>query len=411
MALQFVIANAVLPDRPDPVDIGMADGRIAAIEPAIVADAPRFDAGSRLLTAGLVECHIHLDKAEILDRVTISAGTLAEAVRETAAAKAAFTVEDVYARAARVVEAAILAGTTAMRSFVEIDPRAGLRSFEALKAIRRDYAHAIDIELCAFAQEGLTNEPETERLIRIALADGADLVGGCTYTDPDPAAHVARIFDLADQFGVAADFHTDFDLDPANAHLPLILAEIERRGRRARVACGHVTKLAAWPAEAVAEIARRLAAANVGVIALPATDLFLLGRDAAGLVPRGLAPLMALRTQGAATALASNNVLNPFTPYGDANLMRIANLYANLAHLSREADLDAAFAMITADAAAMMNRSYGIAVGAPADLVLFDAVTPAEAVRRVVPPLRGWKAGRPSFERPGRGTIAPPPLA
>lgn len=398
--LDFLITGALLDGHAEPIEIGVAAGRIADIAPAITSDAPRIDAGGKLLTAGLVECHIHLDKAAILDRVTISAGTLPEAVRETAAAKAAFTVEDVYARAAKIVEQAVLNGVVAMRSFVEIDPRAGLRSWEALKAIRADYRPLIDIQLCAFIQEGLTNEPETEGLIRAALADGADLVGGCTYTDPDPAAHVAAIFDLAEAFGTDADFHTDFDLNPAGAHLPLILAETLRRGFQGRVACGHVTKLAAMQPETVDAVARQLAEAGVGVIALPATDLFLLGRDVTHLVPRGPAPLMRLREAGAPVAVATNNILNPFTPYGDGNLMRIANLFANVAQLSRDADLAAAFAMVTADAARMIGRPYGIAVGAPADLVLFDAMSPADAVRRVAPPVMGWKAGRLSFERP-----------
>jgi len=400
MAIDFIIAGARLADRSALVDVAVAGGVIAEIAPSIEADAPRIEAGGKLLTAGLVECHIHLDKAEILDRVEIVEGTLPEAVRETAKAKAGFTVEDVYARASRVVESAVLHGTVAMRSFVEIDPRAGMRSFEAIKAVKADYAHLIDIQICAFAQEGLTNEPETEAMLAAALANGADLVGGCSYTDPDPTAHINRIFDLADRFGVDADFHTDFDLKPENADLPAIIAETIRRGFQGRVACGHVTKLAAWTGEEVDAIGARLAKAGVGVIALPATDLFLLGRDKTGLVPRGLAPLMRLRTSGAFTAVASNNVLNPFTPYGDANLMRIANLFANVAQLSRDADLETAFDMVAGDAARMIGRPYGLAVGAPADLVLFDASSPADAVRRVAVPLRGWKHGRPSFERP-----------
>lgn len=400
MSLDTVIASVRLAHREGLWDIGLSAGRIAGIEPTIASPAPREDGGGKLLTAGLVDCHIHLDKAEILDRVTIDSGTLKEAVTETAKSKAAFTEEDVYARAARVVDAAILNGTTAMRSFVEIDPRAGLRSFAALKTIRRDYAHLIDIQLCAFAQEGLTNEPETEALLRQALSDGADLVGGCTYTDPDPREHIRRIFELGSAFGVDVDFHTDFDLEPAGAHLPLILEEAERRGHAGRIACGHVTKLAAWPVEAVEAIAPRLASANIGVVTLPATDLFLLGRDATGLVPRGLAPLERLRRYGVPVALATNNVLNPFTPYGDASLLRIANLYANVAQVSRDLDLEASFDMVTGAASAMMGRLGGVEEGKVADLVLIDATSPADAVRRIAQPLRGWKNGRESFTRP-----------
>jgi cytosine deaminase len=184
MTLDLVIANARLSDRSGAFDVGVADGLIAAIEPTIDATAPREDAGGALAFGGFVESHIHLDKACILDRCAIHEGTLAEAVSMTAEAKAGFTEADVYERAARVVELAATHGTTRMRTFVEVDPRAGQRSFEAVRKVKADYAFAIDIEICAFAQEGLTNEPETAELLDRALGEGADLVGGCPTRIP-----------------------------------------------------------------------------------------------------------------------------------------------------------------------------------------------------------------------------------
>ena len=222
-------------------------------------------------------------------------------------------------------------------------------------------------------------------------------MGGCTYTDPAPLAHVARIFDLAERFGVAADFHVDFDLDPAGSMLPAIIAETRRRGLEGRVACGHATKLSAWPAADVDAIGDRLAEAGIAIVALPATDLFLLGRSVETLVPRGVAPLQRLARAGVTTAVASNNVLNPFTPYGDANLMRMANLFANVAHLSSDADLGFAFDLVSSGAAAAIGRGYGLSIGDPADLVLLDAIDPAGAVRRIAPALGAWKAGRRTF--------------
>ena len=400
MQPDLIISGAKLAGHAVPMDLAIGNGRILDVAPTIASDAPRFDAQGRLLSAGFVECHIHLDKANILDRCRLTQGTLAEAVAETARLKAAFTEEDVYARAAQVVEQAISHGTTAMRTFVEIDPRAGLRSFAAIKAIRRDYAHAISIEICAFAQEGLTNEPQTAALLASALSNGADLVGGCSYTDPDPVAHISRIFDLAERFGVAADFHVDFDLDPAGSDLPVIIAETERRGWQGRVACGHVTKLSAMPRDAVRVIAEQLSHAGIGVVALPSTDLFLLGRHAEMLSPRGVAPLMDLAAAGVVTAVASNNIVNPFTPFGDASLLRQANLFANIAHLARDTDVALAFAAIGANPARLLGRPHGIMVGAEADLVLIDAVSPEDAVRRVAPVIASWKLGRQTVSRP-----------
>ncbi len=106
--------------------------------------------------------------------------------------------------------------------------------------------------------------------------------------------------------------------------------------------------------------------------------------------------------------MSTNNVLNPFTPYGDANLLRMANLYANVCQVARPAELDACLDMVTTRAARLMRvADYGIAVGAPADLVLLDADTPADAVATIAQPLWGLKAGRLSFTRT-RAALHPP---
>ncbi|MGR9453348.1 amidohydrolase family protein [Rhizobium leguminosarum] len=401
MAIDFVIRNARLAGLTEPTDIAFEAGRIAAIAPGFVCDAPHYDAGEKFACAGLIETHIHLDKAGIISRCSLCTGTLAEAISETSRAKAAFTEEDVYARAAAVVEKAILNGTIRLRTFVEIDPRAGFRSFEAIRRLKADYASLVDIEICAFAQEGLTNDPDTEEMLEQALKAGADLVGGCPYTDPEPTEHIRRIFDIAMRHDVAVDFHLDFDLDPAGSDLPTIIVETVARRYQGRVSVGHVTKLSALPLEELEPIGRRLAESGIALTVLPATDLFLTGRNSTFLIPRGVTPAHRLAALGVVTTISTNNVLNPFTPFGDVNLMRMANLYANIAQIGTTDGLDGVFAMITAQAATLLGiKGYGIAIGSGADVVLFDAPSAADAVATIAPARIGWKKGRRSFLRP-----------
>ena len=140
---------------------------------------------------------------------------------------------------------------------------------------------------------------------------------------------------------------------------------------------------------------------------LPATDLYLMGRTHDHAVPRGVVAAGTLRNAGVTCSIATNNVLNPFTPYGDANLLRMANLYANICQVARPADLAGCLDMVTTDAARLMRASeYGVRVGAPADLVLLDAADAASAVAELAQPLWGMKAGRVTFTRP-RPTLHP----
>jgi cytosine/creatinine deaminase len=292
--LDLVLRNCRLPERVDPVDLAIADGRIVAVGSPAGPARETFDLDGRLVTPGLVEAHIHLDKALLADRVSGSAGTAAEAIRLTSEAKRGFTTADIAARARRVLDMAVAAGTTAMRAHVEVDPIVGLAGMEAMLALEREYAPAVDIQLCAFAQEGILQAPGTETLLRRALEMGADLVGGCPYNDTDATRHIEIVFALAREFGVDADFHVDFFDEPEHLHVREIVRQTERLGWQKRVAVGHLTELAALPLAEQAALTADLARAGIGVISLPLTDLYLMGRADARNVRRGLAPIRRL---------------------------------------------------------------------------------------------------------------------
>jgi cytosine/creatinine deaminase len=401
MADDFILRNAVIAGRgAQTFDIASRDGMIAEIAPRIVSDARSEDAGGRLVLPGFVDSHIHLDKSCILDRCHIEHGTLQEAIGQVAAAKRGFTEEDVHARALRTLEKAILQGTTAMRTHVEVDARIGLLSFNAIRTLKADYAWAIDLELCVFPQEGLINDPGTEELLVAACEAGADLIGGCPYADIDRAGHIDRIFKIARRFDLDIDFHLDFDLDPSWTDMEEVCRQADAHRYGGRVAIGHVTKLSSMPPSQFETWGRRLANAGVAVTVLPSTDLFLTGRDHAHDIPRGVTHAHRLAAQGVTCSLATNNVLNPFTPFGDCSLIRIANLYANVAQIGDAKALCSCFDMVTRGPAKLMNRAgYGIEVGNPADLVVLDCTEAATAVAEIIQPLFAYKRGRRSFSR------------
>ena len=396
--LQLLIKNARIERQTNPVDIGVQDGIIQTIDQNSTATSKvTFDAEGHFVCSGFYESHIHLDKACILDRCTIEEGTLDEAVKETGNAKQEFTEEDVYERASRVVEMAIKKGTMGLRTFVETDPKTELRSFEAIKKVREHYAFAIDIEICAFAQEGLTEEVKTHDLLQQALQQGADLVGGCPYKDDKPDRHIEMIFDLAQKFDVAVDFHLDFDLDPNNSSIPKIAAETKSRNYQGRVSIGHVTKLSAMAQQQRLEMAALLKDADIALTVLPATDVFLNGRDHESLIPRGMVNANELSEHGITTTISSNNILNAFTPYGDASLVRMANMYANIAQLSKDSALQEVYHMVTKNAAKLLGKQTEIKVGAAADMVVLEASDAVDAIRTIAQPLAGFKQGKQTF--------------
>ncbi len=394
--IDHIIRHAKISGWEDLVDIGIAGSRIAAIERNLVCDAPETDARGCLCCAGFVESHIHLDKSRISGRCAPAPGRQPEAVRRISEVKHSFTTRDVYARAAVTLEGCIAHGTTRMRTHVEVDPKVGLRSFEAIQALAADYRWAIDLEICVMPQEGLTNNPGTEDLMRDAMRRGARVVGAAPDYDTDHAAQLRQVFQIALEFDADLDLH----LQQQAADLELVLALTDEHRLGGRVAVGHGSMLTKLDPAGQAAMARRLGDAGISITVLPATDLFMSNRDHGHAVPRGVVDANWLIQHGCNCALSSNNILNPFTPFGDGSMIRMANLQANVLQIEAEADLAECFAMLTERPARLMNvPEYGIAVGHSADIALLDATSPAQAVAELREPLAVWKDGRHTVRR------------
>jgi cytosine deaminase len=395
--MDLVVRNARLVDRPadGPLDIAVAAGRIAAIGPDLPAEGETYDAGGRLVCAGLIESHIHLDKSRIAESCPLPEGRRVNPVTMVAPLKPGWTVEDVYQRAEQTLGECLVNGTTHMRTQVEIDPGIGLRGFEAVRSLAAAYRWAIDIELCIFPQDGLTNYPGTEELLVTALKEGAPVLGAAPRYDSDPTAQLDRIFALAREFDVDLDLHLDVGDSPEHMDIHRVLALTEQYKRGGRVVVGHMAKLSLLPPAEVAALARRLADAGIGITVLPATDLYLMGRERDHAVVRGVADANFLSASGVTCSLSSNNVLNAATPYGDCSLIRIANLQANILQIAAPGELRELFLMLTERSAKLLNlKDYGLAPGNPADIVVIDAATPEQAVAEIRPPLAVWKRGK-----------------
>jgi cytosine/creatinine deaminase len=401
--MDLILRNArCLGSENELADIGVADGRIVVIAQKIAAEGETIDLGGRLVSPGFVETHIHLDKSCILDRCISERGDVAEAIAETAKAKALFTPEDVHSRASRTLEKAILQGTTNMRTHLEVDPGIGLRGLEGVLPLIKEYAWAIDLQICVFPQEGLINNPGTDELIVAALEAGCRTVGGVPYTDSDPRGQIDRIFELARDYDVDIDFHLDLGPTAEGMQIDYVCRLTEEFQYGGRVAVGHVTRATSLSLPAFDNMGKRLADAGVALTVLPSTDLYLMGRGHKHdhNMTRGIVPAHKLLRHGANCSLSSNNILNPFTPIGDCSQIHMANLYANVCQVGKKADMRECFNMVTGRAAELMRlKDYGLAVGKSADLVVLDSASPEMAVAELAPVLHAFKRGLKTVSR------------
>jgi cytosine deaminase len=233
-----------------------------------------------------------------------------------------------------------------------------------------------------------------------ALRNGATVVGAAPNYDSDRAGQIRRVFEMAREFDVDIDMHLDSGSSAAELDTLLVCELTEKYGWGGRVAVGHVTKLSVMPLADFDAVAKRMADAGVALTVLPSTDLYLGGREKDHRVERSVVDANRLVRQGVTCSVSSNNILNAFTPMGDGQLIRMANLYANVVQQAMPDALRDTWGMFTTQSAKLLRKAdYGIAVGNPADLVLVDAPDTVAAIREIAPTLMGFKRGRRTFTR------------
>jgi cytosine/creatinine deaminase len=376
-------------------DLAIHRGRIRHVAPRISTPAQTtLDISGKLVLPGFIESHIHPDKAFIANRTS---GLRREGPTPqvlVAELKKKFTVEDIYERSRRVMLFAIRHGCTTMRAHVEIDAFVELRGVEALQRVQAEFAGVLDLQLIAFAQEGIFHDNVTQGLLREGLQMGLPVLGGCPYMDQDQQRHIDWFFDTAEAAGVPLDFHADSGDDPSRLTCDYIARQTIARGMQGRVTLGHLCTLDMLEPGQRARVIDTMREAGIHVISLPATEMHVKGR-ADKHAWRGVTRLEELRAAGVNVAISTNNIVNPFTPYGHPDLLRQALVTAMAAHLGNLDQLSWLLDLVTVNPAKAIGlRDYGVAEGCRADLVVLDAADPAQAITEQAEKLWVVKSGR-----------------
>lgn len=367
--------------KPADVLIGES-GRIESIGPSIAArpGTKIVELKGRLVVPGLVDAHQHLDKTR-LRALPNPDGNLYGAIAAFSRYAEGMSGADVAARAERTMQACLERGTVAIRTHANIDPQARTRGVQALVEVRERWRERLRLQVVAFVTAGATKRGVPAReWLEEALALGADVVGGTPAYADEPLAFIDMLFDAAVRHGKPIDLHLDEHLDASRTQFAAVIERTLAQGMAGKVVASHCSALSALEPRDAARVIEGFAAAGIGVVTLPAANLFLQGRDAAKLPPRGLTRIIDLQNGGVTVAAGSDNIQDPFVPAGSGDLLEIARWALLAGHLGAN-DLGRAYGMITAAPARLMGlNDYGVRPGARADFLIAEADDPADLV-------------------------------
>jgi cytosine deaminase len=364
--------------NPQRLDIAVGeDGRISAIAPSldVAPDGTIIELAGRLVVPGLVDAHQHLDKSRTRRSVSNPSGTLEGALAGYRAFAATVSRSDIMARAEHTIATCLARGTVAIRSHTNIDPETEVRGVAAMVEVRERCADIVTLQVVAHVTGGATRMHDSAKeWLEQSIAIGADVIGGVPAFSDSPLAFLDLIFALAERHGLPIDLHIDEHLNPELLLFDAMIERTRAHGMGGRVVASHSSALSALQPDAAQRIIESLAQAGIAVITLPAANLFLQGRDATALPPRGLTRIRELLAAGAKVAAGSDNIQDPFVPTGSGDLLEIARWTLLAGHLGLT-NLGAAFDMVSSAPAAIigLGTDWGIHKGARADLLITDA--------------------------------------
>ncbi|MBA8990981.1 cytosine deaminase [Curtobacterium pusillum] len=375
-----LLRAALLPDG-RLVDVAIADGtvtRVAAVGTLHASPERTLDLDGRLLLTAPAEPHAHLDKALSADVIRPPLGDLGSAIAAWAEHAATMTVEDIADRARAQALAMLAAGTTAVRTHVDVLSGHGdatvdeaTRGARALVQVRAELAGLMDLELVALAGPHAPDEH-----VEAVLDLGVDLVGGAPHLADDPNADVDRLLAIARRRGLGVDLHADESLD-GPVTLDHYARSVRDWPRDRQYSAGHCVRLGTLQPERLAEVVADVLAADVGVITLPITNLYLQGWQHPVATPRGLTTLRALLDAGVRVAAGADNVRDPFNPVGRSDAFETASLLVTAGHLTP----DEAYGLVSDGARSVMGLpAAGAVPGARADFVAVDATGVTDAI-------------------------------
>ncbi|MEX3852780.1 amidohydrolase family protein [Paraburkholderia sp. BR10923] len=379
-------AAQMSPHHPSPVDIGIAAGRIVAVEPDLAASArDEIDAAGSLVTPPFVDPHFHMDATLSygLPRVNES-GTLLEGIALWGELKPELTQQALIERAMQYCDWAVARGLLAIRSHVDVcDPR--LLAVEALLEVKRRVAPYLDLQLVAFPQDGLLRSAGAFDNLKRAIGMGVDVVGGIPHferTMADGAQSVRMLCEYAAGQGLRVDMHCDESDDPLSRHIETLAAETHRLGLHGRVTGSHLTSMHSMDNYYVSKLLPLMRESGVAAIANPLINITLQGRSDTYPKRRGMMRVPEMLAAGITVAFGHDCVMDPWYSLGSADMLEVAQMGLHVAQMTSVDGMHACFDAVTVNAARILGlEDYGIAPGCAANLVVLDARDEIEAIR------------------------------
>lgn len=395
--MKILFENANLIRESTLKNILIEDGLIqSVIDPSQIIherDIQKIDLEGKVLLPGFVDIHMHLDKSFTYPTIHNKSGTLREAIQNYSDYQASVTFESLKKNMDKVIRNAIRHGTTALRTHLDGGSTEYVRHVvEAYLATKEKFSNYIYMEAVIMCPFNITKEIKED--IQWAISNGVELIGGAPHLSDNPQRNLETIFDIAVSEDIDIDLHVDESDSSEVNTLPAVCKLTNETKYNGRVIAGHCTSLSAMDTGKAHEILESVKESGIGIVTLPGANMYLLGRNDHGIIRRGLTRIKEMINFDIPVALGSDNIQDPFHPFGKADLLQMALLGSYGGQLTSEEHMIKLIDMISTIPARLMNMEHNLKVGQSADFVILNTRNQKLILSEQTPTREVWKNGK-----------------
>ncbi|CDM68230.1 Cytosine deaminase [Clostridium bornimense] len=384
------------------VDIRIEDGKFTEISTkslSIKENEEVIEGNGLLASAPFIEPHIHLDTTLTAGEPKWNkSGTLFEGIERWSERKELLTLDDVKKRAKKAIEWQVANGIQYIRTHVDVTDE-NLTALKAMIEVREEMKDYVTLQIVAFPQEGILSYPDGLNLLEEALKLGADVIGAIPhfeFTREYGVESINKMFELALKYNVLVDVHCDEIDDEQSRFLETVATRALETGLKNKVTASHTTAMHSYNNAYTYKLFRLLKMSEINFVSNPLVNTHLQGRFDSYPKRRGITRVKELNEAGINVCFGHDDIFDPWYPMGTGNMLEVVHFGLHVCQMMGYDDINESLKLISSNSARTLNieNEYGIEVGNDGNLILLNADSGYDAVRRRAEVLYSIRKGK-----------------
>ncbi len=274
---------------------------------------------NKILFPRFVESHAHFDKSFSWKNYPNLKSNYENALSVNLEEHVTRTANKVVKRAEKSLNLAIKNGYRAIRTHIDTYNSQDREIWPKLYSLQKKYSELLSLQFVSLAQIEFWGTKEGD-LFAKNLKINNGILGGVLVPPFCRSRIIKNLSDmllLAKKYKLEIDLHIDESSIQPGSGMKILLNTIEKLNSKVKVTCSHSSSLLLLKDRHLNNLAKRMADKNIKVIALPLTNFWLLNRQGKNILSRPVAPLKQLQKSFVDVSIGSDNVQDPWYPFGN----------------------------------------------------------------------------------------------